>query len=167
MGKKRIEDFKITSAIARSFAEQAWGCGGTAAYKTSRKGAYYFSCSGHGGYIVDSQALTAEERERIEKYIKPQQCEVWYQNGFVLGYRGPDNFKTKKLVRVRDGAILEHKLYPFYVFEEDCAWSILEKFTDVRCPGSRSPTTPKEQQVMIEECYRKYFFDNLWKVKEV
>lgn len=50
---------------ARAIAEQQWGDAGQGEVATNREGAYYFSCSSHGGFVIDNQALTGAERRLL------------------------------------------------------------------------------------------------------
>jgi len=125
----------ITGSRARILAETTWGTGGTHSARTNRKGAFYYSCSGHGGYIVDGNALTVAERDHIDRFKKPEY--VWaIINDETSAVRKTSNpFSTKRFfAHMRVGERLD-KNYPIYYFEEDCDWSILEKFTDIRAGG--------------------------------
>lgn len=55
-------NYVIKHSHARNIAERTWGRDGTTARRTTRPGFYFFSCSGHGGYVVEAQRLTEEER---------------------------------------------------------------------------------------------------------
>ena len=75
---------------ARPIAELMWGRGGTNAMKTNRRGAYYFSCSSHGGYLVCAKDLTDAERRSLDPYIKPETINLVVQtlsdgNDYVVG----------------------------------------------------------------------------------
>jgi len=121
----------LNSSRARSIAEQNWQRGGTNALKTNRKGAYYYSCSAHGGYVVDGNALTTEEKTNIEKHIKPEIGCVAVDNttGKIKHFSYWGSF------RYNIGSQTLYKTL-IYLFEEDCAWSVLEKYTDIRTPLS-------------------------------
>jgi len=131
---------------ARLIAEKMWGTGGTRAYKTNRKGAYYYSCAGHGGYIVKSEALSETEKENVKKYwgggyvlylLTDQDTREVY--GVDYAHVPASNVKrSNKGFKVKLGAHVKWEKYIFYVFEEDCDWSILEKFTDVRLKDNPS-----------------------------
>ena len=62
----------ITHSQARSMAEANWGRGGTKSRRTNRTGAFYFSCSSHGGYIIDGRAMSEEARKAISAYREPE-----------------------------------------------------------------------------------------------
>lgn len=129
---------KLNSSRARSIAESAWGRGGTISYKTNRKGAYYFSCSGHGGYVVDAEALTEEERALIAPYAKADRCFYAARNGEVYFFQNPYSTRAGRYYRYSD---TETGYAEIYLFEEDCDWAILEHFTDI-CHAGRVP--PKD-----------------------
>lgn len=115
----------LTSSLARATAEANWGRGGTTAYKTNRKGAYYFSCSGHGGFVISAKALTPAEYEAISKYATPEKMTVYVaneddrvllafhpfrRNSGKLPYAGPMGHRVEK--------------EEIFLLEEDCDWSL-------------------------------------------
>lgn len=115
----------LTSSLARSTAEATWGRGGTSAYKTNRKGAYYFSCSGHGGFVISAKALTSTEYEALTKYIKPEVMTVYVaneDNSVLLAFH-PFRLKSGKLPYAGP---MGHRVEKEEIFllEEDCAWSL-------------------------------------------
>lgn len=112
----------ITHSQARSMAEARWGRGGTRSTKTNRTGAFYFSCSGHGGFVIDARCLSAEERARIEKYIAPEQATEVYrvEDNRVVKFRGPDSFRTLKYY---SGSQSTRQVEIFFA-EEDCDWAV-------------------------------------------
>lgn len=123
----------------RRIAELNWGTGGTKAYKTNRKGVYYYSCSGHGGYVCLASALTDVERANIGPYygkvetlpvLQGPDGQIYGVNyGMVAKYGG--RFKRRFLCP-HGSQWIE---LPIYFFEEDCDWALLEKFTDIRTAG--------------------------------
>lgn len=130
----------ITMKInTRHCAELTWGKGGTHPYRTNRKGAYYYSCSGHGGYVVLADALSEEEKAKINPYAEPVNVPTLELNGKVYGtYYGniPQDYTgrgSKRRFKSAPGAEWVDNLV--YFFEEDCDWAILEKFTDIRRDG--------------------------------
>ena len=132
----RKEKFKLTSAMARNIAEQIWGKGGTVAYKTTRTGAYYFSCSGHGGYVVDGQCLSSIEQSAIAKKVPSRHLQTLVQHqpqgDVIIGVSSPYTRKLQRFrYRIRSGPVKWEK-YPVFIFEEDCDWKILEDHTDIR-----------------------------------
>lgn len=115
----------LTSSLARATAESQWGRGGTAAYKTNRKGAYYFSCSGHGGFVISAKALTAAEYEAVSKYVTPEVMTVYLDNetdSVLLAYH-PFRQNAGKLrgVGSKGYRVAKEELF---LLEEDCAWSL-------------------------------------------
>lgn len=144
----------ISGSRARTLAETAWGTGGTHAYRTNRKGAFYYSCSSHGGYIVDGNALTDDERAKIDEYIKPEI--VWAivnnETGKVRKTSNPFSIRCF-CARYYETERLD-KEYPIYFFEEDCVWAILEKFTDIRARGTN--LTPEERDIFIDKVFKTW-----------
>lgn len=118
----------------RNLAEALWGRGGTKAHKTNRKGAYYYSCSGHGGYLVNAQALTPSEIESLNKFIKPIELPVLVgPDSLIYGvdYASQSKYGTgKRRFLCPQGSKWES--VQVYVFEEDCDWAVLETLTDIR-----------------------------------
>jgi len=122
----------LTSSLARQTAEALWGRGGTKAYKTNRKGAYYFSCSGHGGFVISAEALSADEYNAISEFVKPEILTVYVANdddrvllafhpyrrnsGKLRGY-GPNGYR-----------VVEEKIF---LLEEDCNWALAVKFAGI------------------------------------
>lgn len=115
----------LTSSLARATAEARWGRGGTTAYKTNRKGAYYFSCSGHGGFVISAKALTAAEYEAVSKYVTPEVMTVYLDNEtdtVLLAYH-PFRQNAGKLRGVGSKGYRAEK-EEIFLLEEDCAWSL-------------------------------------------
>lgn len=115
----------LTSSLARATAEARWGRGGTTAYKTNRKGAYYFSCSGHGGFVISAKALTAAEYEAVSKYVTPEVMTVYLDNEtdtVLLAYH-PFRQNAGKLRGVGSKGYRAEK-EELFLLEEDCAWSL-------------------------------------------
>lgn len=135
----KLEGFRIP---AQHMAELLWGKGGTHSYKTSRRGAYYYSCSGHGGYVVDSRCLTAQERRKLDRYTVAQNLHLLVQHqaegDFVIGvncvnFQSMGPYRTKSYRYIPRLGRVEWVPLPVYVFEEDCDWAILEHLTPIRC----------------------------------
>lgn len=113
-------------------------------YRTNRHGAYYCSCSGHGGYVVDSRCLSDKERRKINRYILPYNLRLFIQHrsdgDYVIGVnagelqaQGPFRQRYYRYSPHLGG--IEWIDLPVYLFEEDCDWAILEKLTDIRSNG--------------------------------
>jgi hypothetical protein len=152
---------------AYSIAEMSWGSGGTHAYRCNRRGAYYYSCSGHGGYVVDSRCLTRKERAKIERHIKPIDLRLLVQrrngNGhrFVIGVsmlnvpRSGCRLRSQSFFNYspRLGPI-EWVDLPVYLFEEDCDWAVLEKLTDIR--AEHPHLTERQRRHYINETFNQW-----------
>jgi len=154
---------------ARAIAEMMWGRGGTTAYKVNRNGAYYFSCAGHGGYLVASTALTEAEIEKVHPFGTREYINILVQDRTDGKYvTGVDNSPMSRSVTrprrftydLRLGQVNWERYY-IYVFEEDCAWSIIEKFTDIRMVDKRDSDSNYYQyrEEAIESTFQKYFGD--------
>ncbi len=147
---------------ARHIAELMWGTGGTHAIRTNRAGAYYYSCSGHGGYVVDHRALTIEELEDICHYqgghIGPHNLHTLLVRGLddtlcVAGVSYHDFAHHAKRPRVHlppEVRVEGWFKHPVYLFEEDCDWSILETFTDIRTTLRADPEQIEEHEKAIK-----------------
>lgn len=126
----------LKSANARQIAEARWGRGGTHAYKTNRRGAYYFSCAGHGGFVIAADALTQEEYDAISQYVEPMTATVYARNDNdkVLLYWHPFRVNTGK---IRNYGAAGYKMVEeeFFLLEEDCDWALAVKFADIRVEG--------------------------------
>lgn len=112
------------ASIARSIARKRWEV--QVSYGTSRKWAYYYSCSRHWWFVIAKDTLADEEIRNLSS--------VWIE---------PEKTCVKKIRRVDyDGTPLPHKYTyktwysykepndtymnkEFYIFEEDCDWAIV------------------------------------------
>jgi hypothetical protein len=167
----KLENFRID---ARHIAELQWGEGGTNAMRTNRNGAYYYSCSGHGGYVVDARCLTEAEKEALKPYLG--QCAAYRQPLNVLVATNPDsgnkyvygvdyqNFYNYSMPRSKTFYVplsMPREWVPFdvYMFEEDCAWAILEKFTDIATKWQLEKFTPAERKASAEDTFQRWFGD--------
>lgn len=144
---------------ARHIAELAWGRGGTTGYLTTRRGAYYYSCSGHGGYVVDSRCLTKQERRKLNRYTRPWPLRVLVQhrNGGGDAVIGVDcrefiscgtrtSFRNRTYRYCPTLGPVEWLDMPVYLFEEDCDWAILEKLTNICCANDLKMPEGKRRQ---------------------
>jgi hypothetical protein len=122
----------LTSSLARQTAEARWGRGGTTAYKTNRRGAYYFSCAGHGGFVLSAKALSQTEYESISKYATPEVMTVYVANDddrVLLAYHpfrrnsGRLSYSGKMGYRVEKEEI--------FLLEEDCDWCLAVIFAGI------------------------------------
>ena len=114
-----------------------WGRGGTQSIRTNRSGAYYFTCSGHGGYIVDSRALTDDEKNLLHDHIDPTKATLFVQHrqdGDYVIQHDFQRFGGRQMTcryNPREGRV-DNVDFPVYVFEEDSDWRILEECTNIR-----------------------------------
>lgn len=134
----------LTSALARATAEARWGRGGTAAYKTNRKGAYYFSCAGHGGFVISAKALTASEYEAISKYVTPEVMTVYIDNetdAVLLAYH-PFRQNAGKLRGLGSKGYRAEK-EELFLLEEDCAWALAVVLAGIMTPDMTKEAAEK------------------------
>ena len=131
---------KPTKINPRYCAEVLWGSGGTTAYRTNRVGTYYYSCSGHGGYVVLAEALTSEERQNIDQWEKAEKLRVVVHEKQIYAVVYADLPRTYGKAREKFRCPTPNNIETreVYFFEEDCAWSVLEHFTDVRLIGGET-----------------------------
>lgn len=150
---------------ARNLAETMWGVGGTIGHRTTRRGASYYSCAGHGGYIVQDHALTLAEKEAIRPYITSEVVDAFVQNQngkeVVLKYSFT-RFGKGRRSRARYNPMLgeaDWVLKPVWIFEEDCAWTVLEKFTDIRMKVEphENPAFYASREANREELFQQYY----------
>lgn len=148
--------FALTSSKARSFAETRWGRGGTRSYRTNRFGAFYYSCSSHGGYVVAGYTLSAAERANIDKHVAPEKCTWVYDTstGKTTFLSNPNNMRAQRYRFNPDRQAREFN-YPVYYFEEDCDWAVLEKFTDIR-RNVWNNEDPDAHEKFIEQVFSRW-----------
>jgi hypothetical protein len=144
----------LTSSLARQTAEATWGRGGTTAYKTNRKGAYYFSCAGHGGFVISAKALSLTEYEAISKYVTPEVMTVYVANeddSVLLAFH-PFRLKSGKLPYAGP---MGHRVEKEEIFmlEEDCAWSLAVILAGIT-------TTDMTKEAAFETFYNWYDENN-------
>lgn len=134
---------RLTSSQARNLAAKLWG-DVNSSYRVNRKGVYYFSCAGHGGYVVDPRALSPKEFEALKEVAFPgsANCWIWTWTEEWSGKTKsrmrddiPSPFgRRPSSVRVGSNAIKDEINVLF--FEEDCAWASLEYICeDIRISG--------------------------------
>ena len=146
--------FTAYTIPARRIAEAMWGTGGTHSYRTNRRGAYYYSCAGHGGYVVDSRCLTDEEKKLIDEYHEVEVLQLLIQHrtdgDYVIGQDPSGDFKREGMPRKRTFRYnkglgdVEWISLDIYIFEEDCDWATLEKLTKVRAKHEMSDDKRQE-----------------------
>lgn len=118
----------LTSAEARQIAEATWGRGGTTTYKTNTRGTFYFSCSGHGGFVIDARVLSDDQRARLAQFVSFDSATRYFAPyGRVYGLMTPYRSKSFKVP-------YDHKTENFDIvlLEEDCAWSLAYVMTTIR-----------------------------------
>ena len=153
---------------SRAIAEMMWGRGGTNTHRVNRSGAYYYSCAGHGGYLVIANALTEAEEAKLKPFGTAEYINILVQDRIDGKYVvAVDNSPMSRgVVKQRSfrvdqskGAVNWERFY-IYVFEEDCAWSILEKFTDIRLiRKGENPTYYEAREKQIEITFQEYYGD--------
>jgi len=86
--------------------------------KTNQKYAYYFSCSGHGWFVVSYDMLTPKQKENLINFYK------WEEN-IKFDYVAYDALTNKAKAWCRYNAqSTRFNNVRFVCFEEDCAWAI-------------------------------------------
>ena len=118
----------LTHAEARQIAEASWGKGGTSSRKTNTRGAFYFSCSGHGGFVIDARVLEPEQRERLARFVQFDTV-TRYTDGQDKVYGLMTPYRSKSF-RVPFGHVTEQ--FDIILLEEDCAWALAYVMTTVR-----------------------------------
>ncbi|MER8983945.1 hypothetical protein [Mesorhizobium sp. M0843] len=114
----------LTHSQARSIAEALWGTGGTNSSRTNRAGAFYFSCSGHGGFVIDARALTHEEYLKFRLHKDPEQAQD-YGKAIMHEYR-------RRSFKVTPTQLANMQDFEFFVLEEDCDWCIAPLMAGIR-----------------------------------
>jgi len=126
----------LKAAMARQIAEARWGRGGTTTYKTNRKGTYYFSCAGHGGFVIPVDALTEKEYADISQYVETYESDVYISNDTnkVLVYIHPFRVNRSRLGYVGPNGYRQ-ETEKFLLLEEDCDWALAVKFAGIKVEG--------------------------------
>lgn len=116
----------LTHSEAKTIAEAAWGRGGTHSEPTTRQGAFCFSCSGHGGFVIDQRALTDEELLAISPYVSFEDATLytWGKRRTLM-----QPYRTKG---ARVSAMSREETFKFFLLEEDCDWCLAYLFTGIR-----------------------------------
>jgi len=155
-----LQDFRVPT---HRLAGMMWGTV-NATYRCNRRGASYYSCSGHGGYVVDSRALTAKERRKIDKYKLPLPLNllVQHRNGGDDVVVGVGAMMFANCCRTQRGfryspslGPIEWQEMPVYVFEEDCDWAILEHLTDIRDDG-HIIKDERKRKAAARQCFKRW-----------
>jgi len=155
-----LADYKINP---RAIAEAMWGTGGTNATRTNRKGAYYYSCSAHGGYIVSPNALTEEEKALLNQYTQTIKIQALVQHRIKGDYVIAVSLiaiqrecgKNRQFRYTMHLGPVEWVDIEFYAFEEDCDWATLEKLTDIRAKGDMNCTEIQRQEY-IDSTFKRW-----------
>jgi hypothetical protein len=122
----------LNSSTARKIAEARWGVGGTTSYKSNRKGAYYFACAGHGGFVVSASALSKEEYATLSEYVETFSTDYYISNGTNKVLLAMHAFRTRSSsLRGVGSSGYRVEKEEFFLFEEDCDWSLLVKFAGI------------------------------------
>lgn len=117
----------LTHTEARQIAESMWGRGGTNSEKTNTRGAFWFSCSGHGGFVIDARVLDAETLEKVTQHASLEQVTRYHLNGKTYGLMWPGRQN-----RFRVPHNVERETFEILVLEEDCDWSLAYIYTTIR-----------------------------------
>jgi len=125
----------ITHSHARSMAEANWGRDGTNSRRTNRTGAFYFSCSSHGGYIIDGRALTEEERTALAAFREPVMTTDVYDpvEDRVRAVFNPFSLRNRT---VKTLAHWHQRDVEIWAFEEDCDWCLPVIFAGITTGGN-------------------------------
>lgn len=130
----------LSHSQARGLAESIWGPRGTTAYRTNRIGAFYFSCSGHGGFVIDDRALTSQERELLTAAgFTADSCRgARDATGRIVTIRHRDSQARRPRAVTYHPGRGEHadQSIPVWTFEEDAEWAAVYVLTGIRTPGA-------------------------------
>jgi len=149
-----LANFLIPHSFARNLAESRWGRGGTSSDHTTRHGVFYFSCSGHGGYVVDAGALTPEERTEVEKIVTAEPIRILVQGDAVIGISNPFTHTRGIKYKTHLGPP-EWQVHPVYLFEEDCDWAVLEHVTGIRTSWAKG-REDKDPEAFVADLERRF-----------
>ena len=104
----------LKSSEARSIAHGMWGeVNGT--YRTNTRGAFYFSCSGHGGFIVSAELL--KNYPWVDKYVTKVSA-IRYSNDTKSTLMHPYRRNSSRM------SYNSTENVEWYAFEEDCDYAI-------------------------------------------
>jgi len=126
----------LTREQATGLAESLWGTGGTASDRTNRDGAFCFSCSAHGGFVIDDRALTGRERDLLtEAGFAAVACwGIRGADGGIIAVRHPrpqDQQQQRVIYQPRRGEY-EDRNIPVWTFEEDAEQAAVYALTGIR-----------------------------------
>lgn len=145
-----LSEWRLRSGLARSIANALWH-GDAHAVRTNRAGVFYFSCAGHGGYVIDPQVLDEHEAVALRELLPSVTVNLCVQEidgvDTVIGQR----FEGRAGVRYNTN-------YPYprwverevLVAEEDCDWAYVEALTDIRTADPVfADETPERRDFLI------------------
>ena len=155
----KLESFKLNASIARRIAEAMWGRDGTHSIRTNRKGVYFYDCSSHGGFVVDAEALSNEEKKKIDEHVSSDNLHLLVQDRkdgkYIIGTSVCEfsNSQNKRMKYLTELGPVEWEMYPIYIFEEDMEWCVLIHLTDVKTNNSPEEKQKKHAKEMFEQQY--------------
>lgn len=151
----------LTHSQARGLAESIWGPGGTTACRANRTGAFYFSCSGHGGFVIDDRALTGQERERLAAagFTADSCWGVRDATGRIVTVRHRDSqvLRPRRVTYQPGRGERVDASIPVWIFEEDCDWAAVYVFTGIRTPGAWNGRTESQIIGAARECLARWY----------
>jgi hypothetical protein len=135
-----------------------WG-GDCSSSKTTREGIGYYSCAGHGGYLVDGRTLSREEQHMLDKLVGKSKVNVLVQHrpeGDTViaedtGWYSTSGRRQRYSYNPAYGEV-EWVEIPIYEGEEDEGWCAIETITGVRSEGYAD--TEKHEQFR-EKCFER------------
>lgn len=149
-----MKNVYLNHSRARAMAASLWGTVNHS-YRTNRSGCFYFSCSGHGGYVIDGNALTDEEYAAVTQYIAPDIAKtVVKPGGDMRGMLNPFARGGSRTSRYLGDVVVDT---PIIVAEEDCAWAILEHLTAVAVTDKGLTCTPGERKEAAAHDFTRYY----------
>jgi hypothetical protein len=118
----------FNASFARNLAESKWGRPHigfkTQRFKTNRKGAFYFDCSGGSGFIIDGRCLTQTERDAIKPYCEADTSyEYFDEDGQFQMRTNPytSQYNRKPAHRPKDGwRAVPNAVYTFRTGKDVC-----------------------------------------------
>lgn len=156
----------LNGSIARRWAETAWGRGGTNSSRTNRTGVYYYSCSGHGGYILDTSVLSSDEYDALKDKLPTYEVLVVLDEKGKLSFiQNPFTFQTQRYKFCGD---YTRTTMEVMIAEEDSDWAYLEAYTDIRCHDSKHAKADavevvrqREQRETEEKKAKEYYKNSM------
>jgi hypothetical protein len=114
-------------------AGQNWG-NPDSSRKTNRRGVFYFSCSGHGGFVIDADALSAAEQKALDQYLPHETADIFFDktSGKIRRCLSPYREKKRTISYRMSWGRADKKIY---LAEEDCNWAIPVLFCGITTEG--------------------------------